>query len=80
MVTPEHPLLHHVRVEAANTMANAIIDVINAHVRTHGINDPELKNMLLATLATVVVEINDKVEKDFGKLLADLLIHNEWND
>jgi hypothetical protein len=74
---PEHPLLYRTRVEAANAMANAMIDVINEHARTHGVDDPELDKMLLAALATVVTEINDRVAKGFGKELAGLLIHDD---
>jgi uncharacterized membrane protein len=74
----EDPLLRRTRVEAANAMANSIIDVINAHVRTHGVDDPALCKMLLAALATVVVEINDKVNPEFGEILADMMIDEDF--
>jgi hypothetical protein len=74
----EDPLLRRTRVEAANAMANSIIDVINAHARTHGVDDPMLCKMLLATLATVVVEINDKVNPEFGEMLADMMLDENF--
>ncbi len=40
------------RIEAASTLANCIIDVINEHVSLHGTHDPGLWR-LAATLATV---------------------------
>jgi hypothetical protein len=75
---PEDPLLKQARIEAAHAMANAIIDVINDHARTHGIDDPELDKVLLAALATVVTEIKDRVSEDFQWELADLLLN--WED
>lgn len=65
----EDPLLRHNRIEAANTLANCIIDVINEHVGVHGEHDPMLRNLLLAAIATVVTELNDKVSPDFGVTL-----------
>lgn len=78
MDEPEDPLLRRTRVEAANAMANNIIDVINEHARTHGIDDPALCRMLLAALATVVVEINAKVNPEFGEMLADMMIDEDF--
>ena len=69
----EDPLLRHNRVETASTLGNAIIDVINEHVMAHGVHDPALTNILLAAIATVVIEINSKVDGRFGRTLAEML-------
>ena len=81
----EDPLLRRTRIEAANAMANAVIDTMNEHIRTHGKNDPDLDKVLIATLMTVVTSIEEalglnRLGETFGEELADNLIHMSRED
>lgn len=72
MADQEDPLLRRTRIETANALGNAIVDVINEHVRTHGAHDPELQAILLAALADVVSQIDEKLDPNFSMTLAQM--------
>lgn len=55
-------MLQQHRVEASNAMANAMIDVINAHMRTHGEHDPEAWRMVHAAVMTMIQSATDRWE------------------
>ena len=74
----EDPLLKRTRIEAAHALSNSIIDVINTHVRLHGKDDPQLAAILIAALAAVVSEINAKVDEDFGAVLGEALLEDDF--
>ena len=78
MTEKEDPLLRQVRVEMANTMANEMIDTINEHMRTHGVDDPNFGKIMIATILTVTESI-EEVVPGFEDELADMILHkDEW--